>query len=151
MYLTVLRLSASNKFPLVTTGWGCDTEDTGIVAVWVFFFPAQSSASIWKLINSNIHYNTYSHSFKWNILISFIYQREAVSHHCSLCILSSCSSFMRSWPCRWSSAPGSAERMHTNMPGSSLSCWSVCFFLIYRGCFFDWRLYKRKSKDWFEC
>lgn len=48
----------------------------------------------------------------------------------------SCSSFTRSWPCRWSSAPGSAERTHTNMPGSSLSCWSVYFF-------FDWHLHKR--------
>ena len=43
----------------------------------------------------------------------------------------SCSSFMRSWPYRWLSALGSAERMHTNMPGSSLSYWSVILSYLF--------------------
>lgn len=40
-----------------------------------------------------------------------------------------CSSFTRSWPYRWLSALGSAGRMHTNMPGSSSSCWLVHSFI----------------------
>lgn len=51
-----------------------------------------------------------------------------------MCVVS-CSSFMRNWPFRWSSALESAERTHTNMPGSSSNYWSVFgSFLILEVC-----------------
>lgn len=32
---SLINKALSHQFPLVTTGWECDTEDTGIVVVWV--------------------------------------------------------------------------------------------------------------------
>lgn len=32
---SLISKAFSHQFPLVTTGWECDTEDTGIVVFWV--------------------------------------------------------------------------------------------------------------------